>query len=704
MYVLGVVKAHEADQETSIERRAAMYLLAARYLQKARTYGVPEGREANAAFLVGKCLASGGQSQAAIPALRDALQLGADPALEIHSLLAQSLIDSPDADLEEALRHLSHVTADPSLSAAKRERAWLLRGESLLRLGRHAEAEAALMQVQSEGGLSGRRMLLLGRLKLEKSLQPAGDAPDRASQIGAAIELFSAAAELESESAPLAREAIFWLARCYELLGDSDAALVQYRRLTNLYGDTAEGLAATLAEADYARIGGENARALSAYRAGLQAVGNVVPYDNPVLPLPELRTRLLAAFQQFVSEEKFADALTLSALIEPVLGRVECTEQRARTLQQWGARRRDQALGEHGAQAVEFRREGRLQFRAAGRAYEDLSRMRYATRYFTRDLWAAADCYFQGQSYSNAARMLEEYLHHESRQWNSHALVRLGQARLARGEYHRAVNAFEECIEVFPREAAVYQARLEAARAYQLLDDLDQSERALRTNLAAGALTPASPEWRDSLFELGRLLFSMERYAEAVDVLDEAVRRYPSHDSTLLAKYMIARAHHNAAQALEMRLRRPSGENETQINIARESIQRELVNAHAMYLEVQQTITLQGSPESETLTRTLLRNCYMMQGTVLMELRRFEEARQAYQNVISLYQNDPVVLESFVQVANCWRRLDEPVMARGNLERAKVVLSKLPEGTDFLASTNFTRQQWVSLLNEMSKW
>jgi hypothetical protein len=62
------------------------------------------------------------------------------------------------------------------------------------------------------------------------------------------------------------------------------------------------------------------------------------------------------------------------------------------------------------------------------------------------------------------------------------------------------------------------------------------------------------------------------------------------------------------------------------------------------------------------------------------------------------------VLESFVQVANCWRRLDQPAMARGNLERAKVVLGKLPADADFLASTNFNRQQWTLLLDEMGKW
>ena len=100
----------------------------------------------------------------------------------------------------------------------------------------------------------------------------------------------------------------------------------------------------------------------------------------------------------------------------------------------------------------------------------------------------------------------------------------------------------------------------------------------------------------------------------------------------------------------------------------------------------------------------LLRNCYMMQGSVLMELRRFEEARQAYSERDLAVPGRPVVLESFVQVANCWRRLDQPAMARGNLERAKMVLDKLPQDADFLASTNFNRQQWTLLLDEMSQW
>ncbi len=703
MFVLGVLKAREADAETSLERRSAICQVAAKYLEKAQAEGVPEGREAEAAFLLGKCQVRGGQPQAGVVALQEALKRHAQPETEIHSLLVRALADSPDPDLEAALNHIEHVIRDPKISTPQRDEAWLLRAETLLRLERPADAISALAQVSADGPMAGKRMLILGRLQLDEAQALGVESPERATKIQAALAQLAAAQQTDVENGPLTRETIYWSARCQEMLGAREEALAQYNRLSNLYGDTEEGLAATLAEADHARLDGDSARALAAYRAVLQAIGDPQTYDNALLPLSDLRARLWAAYQQFVGEERFAESLAMLDLIEPVLGRVEATELRARTHQQWGARRRDQAAAEPIKQAVPLRQEGRFHLRAAGRAYEDLARMRFATRYFTRDLWAAGDCYFQGQSYSHAARVLEEFLHHEARQWNSIALVRLGQARLASGEFDKAIAALEECIEVYPRDAGVYQARLEAARAYEQTGDAEKAEKLLRANLDGVGLTPASPEWRDSLFALGQLMYELDRYGEAVHALDEAVRRYPSDDATLLAKYLIARSYHNGAQELAAKLRDPKGD-EAQINRSRDLIQRQLENAYASYLDVQQTITLAGSGGDDPLKGILIRNCYMMQGSVLLELRRHEEARQAYQNVITLYQNDPVVLESFVQVANCWRRLDQPAMARGNLERAKVVLGKLPQDADFLASTNFNRQQWGMLLNEMSKW
>jgi len=119
---------------------------------------------------------------------------------------------------------------------------------------------------------------------------------------------------------------------------------------------------------------------------------------------------------------------------------------------------------------------------------------------------------------------------------------------------------------------------------------------------------------------------------------------------------------------------------------------------------VQRRITLEGRNVESALTKTLLRNCYMMQGSVLFQLRRYEEARKAYANVSTLYQHEPFVLESFVHIANCWHRLNQELNARQTIAQAKLVLERLPTDAKFEESTNFSRQQWALLLDEMAKW
>ncbi len=704
IFVLGAVKAYEADQETSPERRSAIYQIAARYLRQAYAQGIPAGRQAQAAYLTGKSLVLGRQGEAGLPLLEQALVATPDNAAEIHALIVMALLSTPGADLNKALAHNEQVIADESVRGIVRDEALLLRAETLMRLDRVTDAEAALAQITRDGPFEDRRLLLSGRLHLAAAELLPVDSADRLPHLKSANKQFAAAQRWDADSGRVLRQALYWSARCFELLDDHAAALAQYSRLSNLYGDTDEGLAAALVLADNARRNGETARAVAGYRAVIAALGNPQTYDNPLASLSKIRDVLRDAYAQFLGEGQYGAALAILDFCDPVMGRAECMELRAQTHQKWGAQRRDQAVAEGGDEGEKLAKEGRFHLRAAGRAYEDLARIRFATLYFTNDLWWAGDCYFQGQSYSNAARVFKEFLFHEARKLNDLALVRIGQSRLALRDYAGAVGALEECIELYPERPLTHQARLEAARAYRQLNKFDEAERLLRVNLAAKALTPQSWEWRDSQFELGLLMYDAQRYAEAIALLEEAVERYPNHESATLSKYTVARAYHSSAELLAERLRAPAAENEVQTSRNRKQIAEDLENAYATYVEVQEQIALAGKAESDPQLRSLLRNCYMMQGSVLIELKRFEEARQAYQNIITLYQNDPVVLESFVQVANCWRRLDQPEMARGNLERAKVVLSKLPPDADFLASTNFNRQEWQVLLDQMSRW
>ena len=87
LFVLGAVKAFQAEDEWSAARQRALYLVAARYLQKARVLEVPADREAQLVFLLGKSLIRGNQPREGILVLNEALLRKDLSATRIHALL-----------------------------------------------------------------------------------------------------------------------------------------------------------------------------------------------------------------------------------------------------------------------------------------------------------------------------------------------------------------------------------------------------------------------------------------------------------------------------------------------------------------------------------------------------------------------------------------------------------------------------------------
>ena len=701
LFVLGCVKAQEADAEAAASRRRAMHEIAARYLNKALKLELDEERHGQANYLLGRSLVRSRQSKEAIRVLEESLNDPKQPAAEIHALLVTAHLDGREPDLKSAIRHNEIVLSDPTLEDAKRQHATIVSAEAMIRLGRRSAARELLQQLHADGVEEANRVLTLGRLDLEEAEELPVDAKERAELLQRAQQQLQQIAQLDPKHGRPTRQAALWIAKYFELSGDHEAANAEYEKVAKVYPGTTAGLVAALAAADYHRRNGRLERALVDYKVVLNAIDSPESYDDSLLPLEDLRERMKGAFEQCLQQQLFPEALTLVDLFQNVFGEVQTSEMRAQTFSQWGQHRLKQAEGERFRGEV-IRQEARTQLREAGRAYEDLARLRFASRQFIEDLWNAAECYFNGQSYTQAARLYAEYLHNESRRRNPLALLRLGQSELAARRFNRAIEALNECVEMYPLDPVAYQARLEAARAYDHLDKPAEAEQLLLTNLVEDVLTPASPEWRDSLFELGNLFYREGRYDEAIKRLDEAVKRYPDGQETLLARYTIGRSYHAAAAEPAKRLAESKTENERQN--AKTQMTELLIKAHENYQGVQRTLTLGGGDADDQLQQTLLRNCYMLQGSVLFELRRFEEALKAYGNVITSYQNDPIAMDSFVQAAACWRRLDQPVKARVTLDQAKLVLKEMPPETDFRTATNFTRQQWEYLLNQMSLW
>ncbi len=108
--------------------------------------------------------------------------------------------------------------------------------------------------------------------------------------------------------------------------------------------------------------------------------------------------------------------------------------------------------------------------------------------------------------------------------------------------------------------------------------------------------------------------------------------------------------------------------------------------------------------EREPLTpleQAILRNSYFAVASAMVDLGRYEDAIRAYATATNRYQHAPEVLEAFVQIAGCYRRLNRPREARGTVRQAQVVLNRLPEKAPYEQATNFSRKQWVELLDWM---
>jgi tetratricopeptide (TPR) repeat protein len=159
-------------------------------------------------------------------------------------------------------------------------------------------------------------------------------------------------------------------------------------------------------------------------------------------------------------------------------------------------------------------------------------------------------------------------------------------------------------------------------------------------------------------------------------------------------------AHRQAAQDPLNRLRAAKTVNEREQ--ARQDADKHLVEALRMFESVQREITLADT--SDELDRSTLRNCYMLGGNVLFELGRYEEARQSFASVSTLYQNEPYMLEALVHIYYCWRRENDRPKAMGVVQQAQQLLKRLPDEANFATSTNMNRAEWDSLLGMLEQF
>jgi tetratricopeptide (TPR) repeat protein len=706
-YVLGAAGAAEAEKATGAAKRP-LFLLAARWLQDALARGLAEQHSGEAHWLLGRSLYEAGEIAQCQSALAEAVAARPERTAQIRQLLADAYLRDRPPRFTEALEQNKLYLADEHLTASRRLEGILQQAEILVTMGKPAESLEALAAIPPDARQLPPVNVLRGRALLQEAqaLKSKGASPESQRQAGEKRQAAMSALKEAQDSDPgrstaSGRQAVYVAGLCLLESGDTTAALDQFGQLRKADPAAPEFLAAAFQEGNALRSLKRETEAAEAFCRALDAVGRSGDFRNPWVSVEQLRDRVLEAYRYHLEAHGFAPASELARRAEAVLPADRVLEMRAETHRAWGRDLVPQAETADPARTAALVREGRRQLRLASRFWQRLAQCRATTRFYPEDLWEGALCALEGRDYLTAAKLFDEYVKAEPRGRRPKALAALGESLLCQGRIDEAIQAFRDCIEQHARDEAAPRARLLASQAYLEKGDVAAAQRLLEANLSGESLTPASREYRESLFALGRLLHQFKRYEEAAAPLEEAVSRYPNLRQTTEARYLIADCHRRRALGEQEKLRHDLVEQSRGARVRRMS--EAFTSSLKWYRQTQEALLKrQETAPLDPLEKLMLRNsCYFI-GSLLIDLRQYAAAITAYTEAANRYPASPETLEAHVQIARAFRALNKPSEARDAVDQAKLLLARMKPVTPIEQTTNYSKSQWTARLERLS--
>lgn len=733
-YVLGAIIQRDADQFLNPSDQKSLFELSIRHLQNAEELGFPPGYEDQGEYLLGRALYHGGRHAECIPVLLAAYPKDTARQEEIEAMLAEAYLAADDLEdqWEEALIWSKRYRERKTLSPEQRESALVREARILHQLGRDEEARLIISDIPLNSPRHVEALMIQGQIRLADfhRLKKAEQVEDSREALADAARLFGRAAGNQLVASDATRKASYLLTTALRLGGEQEAALEQATRTRKIYFRTPEGIAAGLVEAELLCELGREQESVAIYARTLREAALDKPFNNPWIDESDFRRRVTEAIERFITQHRFAEALEVSQALYPCFRREQSLRTEGDVQLAWGQYLQDKAEKAGWEEATKLRIAARHRFRSAGFNYHQLAKQRFATASYPEDLWKSADAYLKGQDFTRAVEMLEEYRRNESRDKQPRALVAIAQALVALDRSQDALELVLECLEFYPRDPSIYAARVLGGEAYMEQGKLAEAKALLSANLEDGRLEPASKEWQDSLFALGRVLHlegemfeaearvkgalevaesvpkeafqlleqSNESYLQAIRHLHTAIRRYPNDSRSTWARYLVAECHRRCSMLPRKKFGLVSIETQ-RVKFDRE-VKDHLEHAIRLYGELEYELTdkLETEGELHPVEAGILRNSYFAKGAALFEMQRYEQAIEAYSTASNRYQTDPIALEAFVQIAQCYSYLNRQVEARGTIEQAKIVLTRLPEDADYSETSHEDRDAWQAYL------
>ena len=333
-----------------------------------------------------------------------------------------------------------------------------------------------------------------------------------------------------------------------------------------------------------------------------------------------------------------------------------------------------------------------------------------------------------------AVKAYELYLDTGDPQFAAQSYIRLAEANMAMQDFGKAHDYAQQTWESFPKDPVVYKARIVRRPFDRNRATWKKPKKTCWRTLKPGTDAPVT-EWIDSKLLYGQIQFdqasvheaearkldwkngdpaiakqaqdelqeSYRLYLDAIDTLIEYSIRTEKQGPSLHVQYILGQSYSRAAQwpRLQSQI--------TTINTQRAEWNRKhnelLVNAYNEFRNLcEYWTTFEDRGELDDFQRQLLMNSYFGRGSSLFHMQQHEQALQAYRAIATRYIKQPEALEAFVQMANCYRHLDQHEEARNVISQAKLALSdRIPKDANYTETTRYSHDEWASLLDLLER-
>jgi len=631
--------------------------------------------------------------------------------IKLYRRLVDSLMARANPNVEQVLEILTDVLSDPGLPPD--DRAWALARQTQIRIdqGYLDEAITRLLRAaprieNASPAIRGELLLLLGRAYVGVSA------------MNEAKRQLEQAQGLLPTADPLQGDVLFFLSEVDGFMGDSQGRRDRLVRAVEHHPGSRSNLRALMGLGEAQEALGQVEDSKASYRLLVDEInaGN----GATDLGANEVSESLLGRYRQRLAREEFGNALAFAGLAGELFDLEETPPDVLASIATANRESAEEILALAGESAE------LIDLDPSSRAEAQRHMIRAASYYrlhaeahiltdndqYAQSLWIAADLFDLAGDRTESIEAFRLYANGvpgDAR--NAEARYRLGRAFQSLGEFDEAASYFQGLIDDarlgVAAEIGPYAELSHVPLAQALLSDGDEENdeeaiRLLRRMVSGGFGDTETPQFRESLIELGRVRYRQGDFERAIERLEEARLRYPEEERITEIRFLLADSYRLSARQIsdQLEVEAMPGSRERELRgLARE---RRLA-AMAGYEQVRAEIETTPPSQRSDLEAIHLRNSYFFLGDCAFDLGDYKTAILHYDRARERYPQDPSSLVAMVQIVNAHIEEGDMGRARTANERARRFYDSLPEDVWDDPSIPMDRRDWERWLDSSSR-